>query len=99
MAHCYQEIIDYAIDKAIFIAPHNYPPVVEPTGNDLLSFLNQIDRKNVTIILDTSRWPRSHRTNLKVKFDPILEFYPFIEQVSSQGTYVRAKIYKVDKGQ
>ena len=99
MVQSFQEVADYAIEQGILIGLHNHPPAAEPTGDDILNLWHQIDRKNVTIILDTGRWQGSPGTNREGKFDPSLKFYAYMEQVAPHAAYVRAKIYKIDSGQ
>ena len=99
MVQSFQQIADYAIEKGVLIGLHNHPPAAEPTGDDLLNLLHQIDRKNVSLILDTGRWRGSPGTNREGKFDPDLKFYSYMEQVAPHAAYVRAKIFKIDSGQ
>ena len=75
------------------------PPAVAPTGEDILRILGDIDRENVTCILDTGQWWGSPGTNRAGKCDPDVDFYRFMEQVAPHTSYVRAKIYKIDSGQ
>lgn len=98
MIQSFQAVADYAIDKGILIGLHNHPPAAEPTSDDILHLLHNINRKNVAIILDTGRWPGSPGTNREGKYDPSLRFYKDIEQIAPHAAYVRAKIYKIDKG-
>lgn len=65
----FREVADYGAEKGIFVGLHNHPPVVAPGGDDILRLLREIDRENVTFILDTGQWHGSpgafHRKALK----------------------------------
>ena len=93
----FQAVSDYAAEKGILIGLHNHPPAAEPTGDDILRILNDVDRENFTFILDTGRW-RGAPTSREETSDSSEHIYRYMEQTAPYASYVRAKIYKVDSG-
>ena len=93
----FQAVSDYAAEKGILIGLHNHPPAVEPTSDDILRILNDVDRENFTFILDTGRW-RGAPTSREGTSDSSEDIYKYMEQTAPYASYVRAKIYKVDSG-
>ena len=91
----FQAVSNYAAEKGILIGLHNHPPAVEPTSDDILRILNDVDRENFTFILDTGRWRGAPGSNGSGSSDAI---YRYMEQTAPCASYVRAKIYKVDTG-
>ena len=94
----FQAVSDYAAEKGILIGLHNHPPAAEPTSDDILCILNDVDRENFTFILDTGRW-RGAPTSREGTSDSSENIYRYMEQTAPYASYVRAKIYKVDSGQ
>ena len=94
----FQAVSDYAAEKGILIGLHNHPPAAEPTSDDILRILNDVDRENFTFILDTGRW-RGAPTSREETSDSSENIYRYMEQTAPYASYVRAKIYKVDSGQ
>ncbi len=95
----FQEVADYAVERGILIGLHNHPPAVAPTGDEILRLFSDIDRENVTIILDTGQWWGSPGSNREGQSEPDVDFYRFMEQTAPHASYVRAKIYKIDSGE
>ena len=93
----FQAVSDYAAEKGILIGLHNHPPAAEPTSDDILRILNDVDRENFTFILDTGRW-RGAPTSREGTSDSSENIYRYMEQTAPYASYVRAKIYKVDSG-
>ena len=93
----FQAVSDYAAEKGILIGLHNHPPAAEPTSDDILCILNDVDRENFTFILDTGRW-RGAPTSREGTSDSSENIYRYMEQTAPYASYVRAKIYKVDSG-
>ena len=93
----FQAVSDYAAEKGILIGLHNHPPAAEPTSDDILRILNDVDRENFTFILDTGRW-RGAPTSREETSDSSENIYRYMEQTVPYASYVRAKIYKVDSG-
>jgi sugar phosphate isomerase/epimerase len=93
----FQAVSDYAAEKGILIGLHNHPPAAEPTSDDILCILNDVDRENFTFILDTGRW-RGAPTSREETSDSSENIYRYMEQTAPYASYVRAKIYKVDSG-
>ena len=93
----FQAVSDYAAEKGILIGLHNHPPAAEPTSDDILRILNDVDRENFTFILDTGRW-RGAPTSREETSDSSENIYRYMEQTAPYASYVRAKIYKVDSG-
>ena len=91
----FQEVCDYAVERGVLVGLHNHAPVVPPTGDDILSILRDVDRKNFTFILDTGQWWGSPGSS---GHDPEVDFYRYMEQTAAHASYVRAKIYKIDSG-
>ena len=94
----FQAVSDYAAEKGILIGLHNHPPAVEPTSDDILRILNEVDRENFTFILDTGRWRGAPGTNRSGISDSNEDIYKYMEQTAPYASYVRAKIYKIDSG-
>ena len=94
----FQAVSNYAAEKGILIGLHNHPPAAEPTSDDILRILNDVDRENFTFILDTGRW-RGAPTSREGTSDSSENIYRYMEQTAPYASYVRAKIYKVDTGQ
>ena len=94
----FREVADYGAQKEIFVGLHNHPPAVAPVGDDILRLLREIDRENVTFILDTGQWHGSPGASSNGLEDAKVDFYEFMEQTAPYATYVRAKIYKIDSG-
>ena len=97
MVHSFQEVADYASGKGVLIGLHNHAPAVAPTGDDILRLLHEVDRENLTFILDTGQWWGSPGY-WAGESNPEVDFYEFMEQTAPHATYVRAKIYKIDSG-
>lgn len=93
----FQAVSDYAAEKGILIGLHNHPPAAEPTSDDILRILNDVDRENFTFILDTGRW-RGAPTSREETSDSSENIYRYMEQTVPYASYVRAKIYKIDSG-
>jgi hydroxypyruvate isomerase len=98
MVATFQEVADYAAEKGVFIGLHNHPPAVAPAGDDIIRLLSDVDRENVTFILDTGRWRKSSGAASTGSGAVPEEFYGFMEQTAPYAMYVRAKIYKIDSG-
>ncbi len=98
MIAAFQEVSDYAAERGILIGLHNHPPAVEPTGDDILHILKQVDRENFTFILDTGRWRGAPGTDGSEAPDSNEDIYKYMEQTAPYASYVRAKIYKIDSG-
>ena len=94
----FQAVSDYAAEKGILIGLHNHPPAVEPTSDDILRILNDVDRENFTFILDTGRWRGAPGTAGSDTVDSSENIYKYMERTAPYASYVRAKIYKVDSG-
>ena len=94
----FQEVCDYAAGKGVFVGLHNHAPVIAPTGDDILKILRDVNRENFTFILDTGWWQGSPGAAPSGAEDPAVDFYDFMEQTAPHATYVRAKIYKIDRG-
>ena len=48
--------------------------------------------------MDTGRWVGSPGVTPKGQWDRSIDFYEFMEQTAPIASYVRAKIFKIDKG-
>ena len=94
----FQRVADYGADKGILIGLHNHPPVVAPTGDDIRRILDEVNRENLTFILDTGQWRGSPGTNRAGASDKNAAIYRYMEQTAPYASYVRAKIYKIDTG-
>ena len=94
----FQAVSDYAAEKGILIGLHNHPPAVEPTSDDILRILNDVDRENFTFILDTGRWRGAPGTAASDTVDSSENIYKYMERTAPYASYVRAKIYKIDSG-
>ena len=90
---CFQEAADYAAEKGIVVGLQNHPS----TGEDVLRILEQTDRDNFTLIMDTGQWVGSPARNQGVP-DPEVDIYAFMEQTAPYTAHVRAKFYKIDTG-
>ncbi|MDP6116564.1 MAG: TIM barrel protein [Planctomycetota bacterium] len=97
MIHSFQEVADYAMGKGVLIGLHNHAPAVAPTGDDILRLIRDVNRENLTFILDTGQWRGSpgYRAG---ESTPEEDIYEFMEQTAPYATYVRAKIYKIHSG-
>ena len=95
---CFQAVADHAGEKGITVGLHNHPPAVAPTDADILRLLRDIDRENVTFILDTGQWWGSPGTNLEGRSEPGVDFYGYMEATIAHATCVRTKFYKIDSG-
>ena len=94
----FQEVADHAREKGVAVGLHNHPPAVAPTGSDILRLLADIDRENVTFILDTGQWWGSPGTNLEGRSDPEVDFYGYMQETLAHATCVRTKFYRIDSG-
>ena len=94
----FQAVSDYAAEKGILIGLHNHPPAVEPTSDDILRILADVDRENFTFILDTGRWRGAPGTAGSDTVDSSENIYKYMERTAPYASYVRAKIYKIDSG-
>ncbi|MBE83924.1 MAG: hypothetical protein CME21_15290 [Gemmatimonadetes bacterium] len=94
----FRHVAIFAENRGIQIGLHNHPPAVAPTSDDILRLLTEIDRPNVTVLMDTGQWWGSPGTNLKGISNPDLGFYRFMELVAPHAAYVRAKIYRIESG-
>lgn len=98
MVRCYQEVCDYAIKRGIMVGMRGHAPVTEPTGEDILRLHRDVNRENFTFSMDTGRWVGSPGVTPKGQWDRSIDFYEFMEQTAPIASYVRAKIFKIDKG-
>ena len=98
MTACFQEVCDYAADKGITVGMHGHAPVTEPTGDDILRTHREVDRENFTLSMDTGRWLGSPGVTPKGEWDRSIDFYAFMEQTVHLASYVRAKVFKIDRG-
>ena len=64
----------------------------------MLRILEQTDRDNFTLIMDTGQWVGSPARNHGVP-DPEVDIYAFMEQTAPYTSHVRAKFYKIDTGE
>ncbi len=94
----FQQIADYAAEKGVFLGLQNHPPPAAPRGEDILRMLREVDRPNVTHLMDTGQWWASIGADPRGQFDPEVDMYEFMEQTAPYATAVRAKIYKIDTG-
>ena len=90
---CFQAVADYAAEKGVIVGLQNHPS----TGEDVLRILDQTNRENFTLIMDTGQWVGSPARNQGVP-DPDVDIYAFMEQTALYTTHVRAKFYKIDSG-
>lgn len=98
VVECFQQVCDYAAQQGVLVGLHNHAPVIEPTGDDILRLLRDVDRENFTFILDTGWWRGSPGAAPLGPKAPAIDFYAFMEQTAPYASYVRAKIYKIDSG-
>ena len=89
----FQQACDYAVEKGIAVGLQNHPS----TGDDVLRILEQTDRSNFTLIMDTGQWLGSPARNKGIP-DPDVDIYGFMEQTAPHTSHVRAKFYKIDSG-
>ena len=90
---CLQEACDIAAAKGIIVGLQNHPC----TGENMLRLLEQTQRDNFTLIMDTGQWTGSPTQKQGVP-DPNYDTYEFMRQIAAHTSYVRAKFYKIDSG-
>ena len=90
---CFQESCDYAATKGIAVGLQNHPS----TGDDVVRIIEETDRPNFTLIMDTGQWVGSPARSQGVP-DPDYDIYQFMEQTAKYTSHVRAKFYKIDSG-
>ena len=90
---CFQAAADYSAEKGVIVGLQNHPS----TGEDVLRILEETNRENMTLIMDTGQWVGSPARNNGVP-DPEIDTYAFMEQTARHTAYVRAKFYKIDSG-
>ena len=99
MVGCFQEVADYAAGKGVIIGLQNHDNRnLAATGDDVLRILREVDRENLTLILDTGQWKGSIGAHPRGEFDPDVDIYAYMEQTAACASYVRAKIYRIDSG-
>lgn len=98
MIRCYQEVCDYAAERGVIVGMRGHAPVTEPTGDDILRFYDEVGRDNFTFSMDTGRWVGSPGVTPKGEWDRSVDFYKFMEQTAPIASYVRAKVFKIDRG-
>ena len=89
----FQEACDIAAVKGIIVGLQNHPC----TGENVLRILEQTQRDNFTLIMDTGQWTGSP-TQKQGVLDPNYDTYEFMRQTATHTSYVRAKFYKIDSG-
>lgn len=90
---CFQQACDYAAEKGVSVGLQNHPS----TGDDVIRIIEQTNRPNFSMILDTGQWVGSPARNQGVP-DPEHDTYHYMEQTAKYATHVRAKFYKIDSG-
>lgn len=95
---CYQEIADYADDRAIVVGVCNHNRGSgRPRGDDIVRLCIDVGRNNVSVILDTGQWWPNYSTG-KGTFEPNELAYGYMEQVMPHTVGVAAKIYDIKSG-
>lgn len=95
----FQEIADHAAERGIIVGLQNHDNRnMAATGDDVLRILDETDRENFTLILDTGQWRGGIGASPRGEFDPDVDIYAYMEQTASRVAYVRAKIYRIDSG-
>lgn len=94
----FQEVADYAADRSVNIGVHNHAPPARPRGADMVRIVQEVDRENVTLIMDTGQWWPDYGTGQGEDFEPNEAIYDYMEQAIPYASYVRAKFYKIDGG-
>jgi sugar phosphate isomerase/epimerase len=90
---CFQEVCDYGATKGIAVGLQNHPS----TGDDIVRIMEETERDNFSMILDTGQWVGSPSQNKGVP-DPAHDTYAYMAQTAKYATHVRAKFYKIDSG-
>ncbi len=95
----FREVADYAIDKGIFLGIQNHPPPAAPRGADILRMLLDVNRENMTHILDSGQWWNSIGAHPRgVVKEPKVDIYEYMEQTAPYAASVRMKVFKIDSG-
>ncbi|MBM3934684.1 MAG: TIM barrel protein [SAR202 cluster bacterium] len=92
----FQEVADYAATKAISLGLCNHGPGM-PKGDDMVRLFKEINRPNITAIMDTGRWWPNKSTGAE-GFGKNEHAYGFMEQVAPYTSHVMTKIWKIDSG-
>ncbi len=94
----FQDVADYAVDKGVNIGVHNHAPPARPRGADMIRIVQEVDRDNVCLIMDTGQWWPDYGSGQGGDFEPNEAIYDYMEQAIPYASYVRAKFYKIDSG-
>ncbi len=94
----FREVADYAADRGVAIGAHNHSPPARPRGADMVRIVEETDRKNVRLIMDTGQWWPNYGEGQGGDFQPNEAIYDYMEQAIPYAAYVRAKFYKIDSG-
>ncbi|MBM3934466.1 MAG: sugar phosphate isomerase/epimerase [SAR202 cluster bacterium] len=99
MVSGFSEVADYALDKGIFLGIQNHPPPAAPRSSDILRMLLDVNRPNMTHILDSGQWWNSIGAHPRgVAKEPKVDIYEFMEQTAPYASSVRIKVFKIDSG-
>ena len=100
MIASYQELSDYAAEKGVCVGLQNHDNgSFAMTADQVLRILRETDRENFSFIMDTGQWLGAIGSDPRGEFDPKVDLYrDYLERTAPFATYVRAKIYKIDRG-
>lgn len=94
-----QQICQYANEHGIFVGVQNHDSGAPlSTASDVLRMISDVDRPNLSYIMDCGQWMGSPGGNPIGEIDPNVDIYEYIQQVSPKASCVRAKIYRIDNG-
>ena len=97
-ARAFQDIADHAAQRAIMVGlcNHNYKSG-RPRGEDIVRLCGEIERDNVSVIMDTGQWWPNFNTSSGT-FKPNELAYGFMDEVLPHTASVAAKIYNIEGG-
>ena len=96
----FQELSDYAADRGVAIGLQNHNEgSIAATADRVLRILDDVDRDNFTLVMDTGQWQGAIGSHPRGESDPEVDLYAdYLEPTAPRAAYVRAKIYKIDSG-
>lgn len=100
MITSFQELSDYAEEKGVCVGLQNHDNgSFAMTADQVLRIQAEVERENFSFIMDTGQWLGAIGSDPRGEFDPKVDLYgDYLERTAPYATYMRAKIYKIDRG-
>jgi len=100
MIEDFQALCDYAAEKGVVLGLQNHDNgSFCMTADQALRILREVDRENLTFLMDSGQWLGSTGSHPRGEFDPAVDIYEdYMRPTLPHSTLIRAKIYQIDTG-